>query len=322
MHITVITPAYNVRPFIATTIESVLAQTHRDWTLVLVDDGSTDGTAELVAEHVADPRIRLLRQVNAGVSAARNRGIGEIDGAAVMFLDGDDWLAPDALARLVTALDAAPDAIAAYGAYCFVSEDGRTRVGAKTGPFPAGDILASLLVRNLFANGGHVLVRAAAVRHAVGFRSDISYGEDWEFWCRLAAAGPFATVPGPAPLLFVRLRSGGALLRFASSPRAFRPCMNAIFGNAALVARLGAARMATLRRQAEAENRWIIGRELIRHDRRSEGLRWLRGSVLRRPTARRLVLLAAAYLLPLLPQAARGPFRRYRSDLTPAAHPG
>ncbi len=317
MRITVVTAAYNVAPYVGATIDSLLAQTYRDWQLVLVDDGSSDDTAA-VATRFDDRRIRVLRQRNAGVSAARNRGIAEIQGDAVLFLDGDDWLAPDALARLVAALDATPEAIAAYGAFCFVSEDGRRRVGAKTGPFPAGDILELLLVENLFANGGHLLIRADAVRRAEGFRSDIAYGEDWEFWCRLALAGRFTTVPGAPPLLFVRRRASGALLRMASEPSAFGPCMDAIFGNPALVGRLGAARAAVLRGQAEAENWWIIGRELIRHGRRGEGLRWLHRSLRQRRSVRRAALLVAAHLLPLLPPVLRGPFRSYHGLLTPA----
>lgn len=317
MHITIVTPAYNVAGYLGAAIESVLAQTHRTWTMLVIDDGSTDDTAS-VAAGFADPRIRLLRQANCGVSAARNRGIGRIDGAAVMFLDADDWLAADALVRLAATLDTHPEAIAAYGAYCFVTEDGRTRVASKTGPFPEGDILERLLVQNQFANGGHMLIRAAAVAQAVGFRSDIRYGEDWEFWCRLALAGRFAVVPGMAPLLFVRQRSGGAVLRLASNPRAFQPCMDAIFSNPALIARFGAPRVAALRQQAEVENRWIIGRELIRHGHRAEGLTWLRRSFLARPSAKRALLLTAAHVLPLLPPSLRGPFRGYRTGLTPA----
>ncbi len=321
MHITIITPACNVARYIAATIESVLVQTHRDWTLVVIDDGSTDDTAAIAARFT-DPRVRLLRQRNAGVSAARNRGVGLIDGGAVLFLDGDDWLAPDAIARLAAALARDPGAIAAYGAFCFVSEDGRTRVGSKTGPFPEGDVLERLLVQNLFANGGHLLIRAAAVRQAGSFRSDISYGEDWEFWCRLAVLGRFSVVAGKAPLLFVRRRGGSAILRLADQPRAFRPCMDAIFGNPGLVARFGSARMAAIRRQAEAENCWIVGRELIRHDHRAEGVRWLGRSVQRRPGVRRAALFAAALLLPLLPPALRGPFRSYQGMLTASPRAG
>jgi glycosyltransferase involved in cell wall biosynthesis len=314
MHITIITPAWNVAACVGATIASVLAQTHRDWTMQVIDDGSTDATADIVAG-VRDPRLRLLRQRNAGVSAARNHGIGGIDGEAVLFLDADDWLAPDALARLAATLDGS-GAIAAYGAYCFVSEDGRRVVATKPGPFPDGDILERLLVRNLFANGGHLLIRTAAVHQAVGFRADLRYGEDWEFWCRIAAAGRFATVPGSAPLLFVRERADGAMLRLAHDPRAFAPCMQAIFGNPALISRLGATRTAALRRRTESENRWIIGRELIRHGHRAEGQAWLWRSFRARPGLRRAVLLLAAHGLPLLPGRLRGPFRSYAAGWT------
>ena len=321
MNITIIMPAYNVAPFIATAIESVLAQTHGDWTLRVVDDGSTDATATIAARFESD-RVQLLHAGHGGVSAARNRGIAAAEGAALMFLDSDDWLAPDALARLNAALEADPEAVAAYGGYCFVSEDGSERLETKTGPFPAGDILERLLVRNLFANGGHMLIRAGAVHRLVGFRSDLRYGEDWEFWVRLAGIGEFAVAPGAEPLLFVRRRQGSAVLRLGSRPAVFGPCMQAIFNAPGLHERLGPRRFAKLRELAEAENRWVIGRELIRHGHRAEGLCWLRRSVLARPTARRAALLLAAHALPLLPAHLRGPFRSYRTVLTPAARPG
>ena len=73
MRIAIVTPAFNVAPYIGDAIVSVLAQTHRDWTMAVVDDGSTDATAA-VAARFAYPGMRLLRQANAGVSAARNRG--------------------------------------------------------------------------------------------------------------------------------------------------------------------------------------------------------------------------------------------------------
>jgi len=314
-------PAYNVVGFVGAAIESVLAQTHQDWTLCVVDDGSTDETASVAARY-RDRRIKVVGQANSGVSAARNRGLAMVEGVAVLFLDADDWLAPDALARLAAALEADEAAVAAYGAYCFVSEDGSRRLESKSGPFPAGDILERLLVQNLFANGGHLLIRSTAVRRLVGFRSDIRYGEDWEFWCRLAALGPFAVVPGGEPLLFVRRRGGSAVLRLANDPRAFQPCMDAIFSEPGLRKRFGADHVAVLRAQAEAENGWIIGRELIRHGRRAEGRRWLRRSVIRRPGLRRAILLLAAHALPLLPTRLRGPFRSYRSALTPIVRPG
>ena len=312
MKIAVVTPAYNVAAYIGDAIASLIAQSHPDWAMVVVDDGSTDATAEVVGGF-ADPRIRLIRQDNAGVSAARNRGIAELDSGpdAVLFLDGDDLLAPDALARLVWALEADPAAVAAYGAYAFVTEDGARLTGTRSGPFPAGDILERLLEQNLFANGGHLLIRRAVVTATGGFDSGIAYGEDWEYWTRIALAGPFAVVAGAKPLLLVRQRGDGAYLRMASDPGVFRPCMAAIFGNPALAERFGTRRLGDIRRRTEAENAWIVGRELIRHGRAREGRRWLRRSVLAKPSARRVGLLACALLLAVLPGWLRGPFRAY-----------
>ena len=197
-----------------------------------------------------------------------------------MFLDADDWLAADALSRLAATLAASPAAVAANGAYTFA----HTRRVRRP---PSGDILPRLLVRNLFANGGHVLIRADAVG---SFRTDIVYGEDWEFWVRLALQGRFAAASGP-PVLFVRQHEGGAYRRLAADPASFAPCMGAIFGNPALLARFGAPRLAAIRRRTEAENAWIIGRERIRHG--GDGRAWLLSSFRAAPSARRAALLVA-----------------------------
>jgi glycosyltransferase involved in cell wall biosynthesis len=318
----VIIPAYNAAPWIGGAITSVLAQTHEDWTLVVVDDGSTDGTSEVVGSFV-DPRIRLIRQANAGVSAARNCGAEELcraapvcvlplplregvggRGAAVLYLDADDLLAPDALSRLVAALNTSPNAVAAIGPYAFVD------AGTVRRP-PSGDILRRLLVGNLFANGGHLLVRSEAIRAVGGFLPGIAYGEDWEFWIRIALRGPFIAARGRMPVLFVRPQPGGAYNRLAADPAAFTPCMDAIFSIPALLARFGPQRLAAIRRHSEAENNWIIGRELIRHGRQHEGLVRLRCSVRAAFSVKRAALFAVAHALPLLPPAWRGPFRPY-----------
>jgi hypothetical protein len=305
VHIGVVIPAFNAASWIGDAIVSVLAQTHSDWSLVVVDDGSTDGTGEIAAGF-NDQRIALIRQSNAGVSAARNRGISDLmeRGAAMLFLDADDWLAPDALSCLGAALDASPQATVAVGPYAVAPSQIVHRP-------PSGDLLQRLLVRNLFANGGHLLLRGEAVRRAGGFVTGIAYGEDWEFWIRIALQGRFVATPGRAPVLFVRQHPGSACRRLAFDPAAYAPCMEAIFGNLALRSRFGCERLAAIRRRTEAENHWITGRELIRHGRATEGRAWLRRSVRAHPTARRVALLAAVGLLPLLPIALCGQFRPY-----------
>jgi GT2 family glycosyltransferase len=336
VRIGIVIPAYNAAQWVGDAIGSVIAQTYRDWSMVVVDDGSNDATGAVVAGF-ADHRIRLVRQPNAGVSAARNRGVAVLaggapsrtlpgfagegsgqqrqhplsreagegwgGGSACLFLDADDSLAPDALSRLLTALESSPDAAAAVGAYTFADTHRIRRA-------PSGDLLPRLLIRNLFANGGHVLIRGEVLQRAGGFLTDIAYGEDWEFWTRIALQGPVAAVPGP-PILFVRQHAGSAYYRLATNPDAFAPCMAAIFANPALHARFGSAGLAAIQRRTEAENAWVIGRELMRHGRRVHGLMRLRHSFLARPSVRRAVLIAAAHLLPLLPVRLHGPFRAY-----------
>lgn len=328
MRIDIVTPAFNVAPYIGDAIRSVLAQTHLSWTMTIVDDGSTDETSA-VAATFDDPRLRLLHQSNAGVSAARNLGLAAAGAEAVLFLDADDWLAPEALSSLATTLRTAPNAIAAVGPYRRVhdwapGDNGDRRPGAGSkGDLDgdrhrgsgdsrvwrpvSGDLLELLLIRNMFANGGHLLIRRHALEAAGPFNPSLVYGEDWELWIRLACLGPFVATDARAPLLFVRERHDSAYRGMASRPESFGPCMDAIFCSTALISRFGAAPLAHRRRRAEAENDWIIGRELIRHGKLAEGRGYLRRSVAAAPSLRRLVLLAAAYL----PMVRVGPFRSY-----------
>ncbi len=287
-------------PYLGDAMASVIAQTYGDWSMAVVDDGSTDSTAR-VAAGFSDPRISLIRQENRGVSAARNRGIAAGASDACLFLDADDWLAPGALERLCGALATAPAAVAAAGCYARVAHDHRVRFAP--GP-PCGDVLDRLLVRNLFANGGHLLIRRWAIDMAGGFRTGLCYGEDWDYWVRLALLGSFVAVPRRQPLLFVRERPGSAYLRMATDPARFEAATNAVYGNPDVIRRFGADGLAALRRRAEAETAWIIGRELIRHGDHREGWRWLRGSLRVAPTLKRLGLAG-------LSRAGIGPFRPY-----------
>lgn len=288
MRIAVIIPAYNAAEFLAQAIRSVLAQSHTDWRLVVVDDGSTDHTAA-VASTYADPRIQVLRQANAGVSAARNRGAAVADGEAVLFLDADDRLAPDALARLAAALQRDPAAIAGTGPARFFAAG--CAPARRHLPALRGDGLPRLLWRNRFANGGQMLIRRTALDRAGPFRVDLSFGEDWEFWIRLALQGRFAAVTGPRPVLQVRERLDGAYLRHAADPGAIRPALEAAFANRLLYSRFSEPELARYRRRAEAEADWVAGRALLRLGREDEGWPWLRHSVRSAPTTRRIILL-------------------------------
>jgi glycosyltransferase involved in cell wall biosynthesis len=305
MRIGIVTPAFNVGPYIGDTIRSVLGQSHPDWIMIVVDDGSTDNTAGVV-RGFNDPRLSLISQANAGVSAARNRGATALDCNAMLFLDGDDRLAPFALDALASALSAAPDAVAAVGAY---------ERGGRLFPPAFGHLLERLLVGNLFVNGGHVLIRRDAVP---AFREDLRYGEDWEFWVRISEnfspppleGGGECFVPTSDlhPILHVRERPGGAYLRMSTDPSSFTACLDAIHDNPVLASLYPPEKRTALRRRAEAEVEWTIGRELIRHRRFRAGLWRLIRSLGLAPTVRRAALLVA---IAVLPPRWRGPLYPY-----------
>ncbi len=307
MRIAIVTPAHNVAAHIATTLRSVLRQTHDDWTMVVVDDGSDDSTGAIAREFV-NRRLRVVRQSNQGVSAARNTGLRHVDGDAVLFLDADDWLAPDALERLSATLEDAPWASGAVGPYAQVGEDGRAR---RPVPAASGALLRPLLIRNRFINGGHVLLRRQAVTAAGAFRTDLSFGEDWEYWVRVAQTGEFAAVRGAEPTLFALERAVGAYRSLAADPAAFIKCLDAIHANPGLAEHLPERERMRLRRRAEAEAYWVLGREMVRHGLRPESWRWLLRSALVCPTTRGVARVVASGLAPGLPPSWRGPFRPY-----------
>jgi glycosyltransferase involved in cell wall biosynthesis len=298
LRVGVVIAAYDMAAWIGSCLSSLIGQTHRDWTAIVVDDGSRDGTAAVVGGF-RDPRIRLIRQHNAGVSAARNRGLAEVAGEAVLFLDADDWLAPDALARMAHVLATHPWAVAAWGRYALMAPnagpgDRPLRVCRPT--LPDGDALAAMMVGNRFANGGHVLVRRDAVARAGLFDTRLCFGEDWEYWVRLALAGPFVPVAGTAPLLFVRRRPSGAYASRAEDVASFQPPLRAIFENPDIRARFSARRLAALHRAAQAEAAWIAGRARLGGGEPAGGFGLLFRSIRSAPSLRRVALLPILHL--------------------------
>ena len=112
--ISVVMPAYNAANYIAESIQSLINQTYSDWELIVVNDGSTDNTVEIINKFTADSRIKLISQKNQGVSAARNSGINASRGNYISFLDADDIFMPDNLKLKLEAMKNVPDADYVY----------------------------------------------------------------------------------------------------------------------------------------------------------------------------------------------------------------
>src|ERR1051326_6231365 len=126
--VSVITPCFNAAPFIAETIESVRRQTRDDWEHIVVDDGSTDGSAALVEAIAAEePRLRLIRQTNRGCASTRNAGVREVSTGSkyLLFFDADDLLEPRMLETMVAYLDSHPSVGLAYCHFRLIDKFGK-----------------------------------------------------------------------------------------------------------------------------------------------------------------------------------------------------
>lgn len=190
----VVIPLYNKQEHIKSTIESVLAQTFKDFEVVIVDDGSTDRSVEVIHKNFNDPRIRILSQRNAGVSAARNTGIENAAHEYVAFLDADDEWKPDYLASKATLIEKYPDAIVYASNYEFLKPNGSLTLPLiRRLPFEGKDGKLT----NYFEVASHsdpplwtsaIVVKRKALDD-ISFPVGMKSGEDLLTWARLAAKG-------------------------------------------------------------------------------------------------------------------------------------
>lgn len=209
LKISVVIPAYNAAQTIGDTLASLLAQTYSQWQAVVVDDGSTDATGQVVRSFVErDPRIALVTQPNGGEAAARNRGIAEAHYEWLLFLDSDDWIAPDYLDRMSQELAADPALDAVHCGYARVAADG-TAVVEPYRP-PTGDLFPTLARRAAFPVHACV-VRKSIVEQLGGFDTSLRTSTDWDLWQRLARSGArFGAVS--AALAYYRMSPNGVSL--------------------------------------------------------------------------------------------------------------
>lgn len=200
--ISVIIPTYNRAPFIGGTVDSVLAQTLGSLEVVVVDDGSTDGTTELVrSRYAAEPRVRCVWQDNAERSVARNTGIRMARGGWLAFLDSDDQWRPDKLAKQMAVLESDPSFIMVHCAYSRIDESAGVSedVVIPDGEgLVSGNIFWSLIEANPVSSATPV-IRRAVVERCGGFTLNprLLCFEDWDLWTRVAYHGRVAYVPEP-----------------------------------------------------------------------------------------------------------------------------
>jgi glycosyltransferase involved in cell wall biosynthesis len=200
--VTVVIPNYNYERFLPQALDSVFAQTHPRLDVIVVDDGSTDGSDKVLAQYQG--RLRWFRQKNQGVSAARNKGIAEGRGQFVAFLDADDFWMPDKLERQLAAF-ADPRVGLVYTGVRYVDREGATLRDKPAAT--EGDILAdhALMRPTVLAGGSSALVRKACFERVGVFDARLSTSADWDMWRRIACHFRVAMVS--EPLIGYRMHS-------------------------------------------------------------------------------------------------------------------
>ena len=204
--VSVIISAYNVAPFLKKAVDSALGQSFKDFEIIVVDDGSTDGCGEVLAA-IQDPRLRVIRQANAGSAIARNRGISAARGEYLAFLDGDDLWAPNYLQRHLEILRDRPRIDLTFALCAIVDTAGRMRGVAnvrKSGLVT----FRELLLDNHIRCGSAVVVRSAAMMAAGCFDPGQKACIDYDAWLRVVLLRDGNTYCIGEPLVCFRRRQG------------------------------------------------------------------------------------------------------------------
>lgn len=201
MRFTVVIPLYNKARYVEVAVRSALAQTHPVFEVIVVDDGSTDGSADVV-KRIRDPRVRLVQQPNAGVSVARNHGISLAQGDWVAFLDADDWQHPELLANLARAHADWPQADMLAGGFRRI--EATHPDGVQPWPLPPEtriELVEDLRIRWMrgtpLCTGAVAIRRERLVRMQPCFAPGETVGEDHDVWFRVADQAPVAIVNAP-----------------------------------------------------------------------------------------------------------------------------
>jgi glycosyltransferase involved in cell wall biosynthesis len=195
--ISVVIPAYNAAPYLKEAIESALSQSYAPHEIIVVDDGSTDGTADIA--RTFGSKVRLLQHPNRGVAASRNRGIEEATGDWIALLDSDDAFLKDKLLLQVRAVEQNPSALLVYTGTRLVFHDGSAR------DCPAvsqSQLWPALRYRSLFAPSS-ALIKRSALLACGGFDVRFSGVADWELWLRFMrcnSRAAFAAVSEPVTI--------------------------------------------------------------------------------------------------------------------------
>ena len=306
--ISVIIPTYNYARFIGETLECLRAQTYQNWECSIVDDGSTDDTAEVVPDFIKrDSRFKFVRQRNAKQAAAKNNGLQNSTGEYIQFLDADDLIEPQKFEKQVAYLEAHPDVDIVYGSMRYFNSNnpgerfywiwGEDKPWMPETSGSGKEVLTALVRRNIMVINSPLIRRS--VVDAVGLFDDkLPPAEDWDYWVRCAAAGMrFQFDDSPGTLALVRWHSSSSShdrQRMYDSMRLIREKIETLTDDPEVLA---------LNRECKVEDQQILALETISHGRLKDCLReMLRAASLSTRRKHRMKWLVCACAAPFVPR--------------------
>lgn len=193
--VSIILPVFNCQRYVAEAVGSMLAQTYRDFELILLDDGSTDGSKAVLERFTGDSRVRLISRPNKGLTATLNEGIDLARGEYVARMDGDDLSHPERLAKQVALMDARPDVVLS-GAQIETIDPFGVPIEQPTFPLDHDSLDRELLTANGWVICHPVsIMRRDALERVGGYRVEKNYVEDLDLFLRLAEVGRLANLP-------------------------------------------------------------------------------------------------------------------------------
>ncbi len=258
--------------FIRETLQSVRDQSYPKFEVICIDDGSTDKTRQIAEEFgLSDNRFSVIEGPAKGVSAARNLGLRRAIGKFILFLDADDLLHPNAIKTFNVSLTKSNSIGSLTGVRKIDVHGNELRGEDNRLLVPQHNQLAALLKKNFVVNGGALALRTEVARKCGGYDEDLTYGEDWEFWCRVALIGNFHLVDGPALLYYRQVANGG---NFGTRESSFiRParCIQKLASNPSMQREFG-SRLRFLLRARQIDDFWSGVRNRYQYGQKSVSL--------------------------------------------------
>jgi GT2 family glycosyltransferase len=193
-HVSVLMPVFNAAPFLVQSVASIIEQDYRDWELICVNDGSRDGSANILQQFAAiDSRIRVIEQSNSGIVAALQNAIAQSRGQLLARMDADDIAITSRFGKQVDYLAQHPDVVVVGGAALEIDVDGDP-LRITRHPNDSSELVKRLLTRQSALIHPSVMMRRAAVLAAGGYRAQYQWIEDHDLWLRLSELGKLANL--------------------------------------------------------------------------------------------------------------------------------